>query len=80
MPRINPSVSLQITQFLKFPYDNGSLRYPCQNQGAQSVSAIGHSSAVGRVRFNADGTALLSIGQESRAVLQYSLLAPELTA
>lgn len=51
-------------------------RYPCQNQGARSVSAVGHSTAAGKVRFNADGTVLLSIGSDSRVVLQYSVLAP----
>ena len=50
-------------------------RYPCQNQGAMSISSNGHSTVVGRVRFNADGTALLSTGAESGVVLQHSVLA-----
>ncbi|CAM9158619.1 unnamed protein product, partial [Scytosiphon promiscuus] len=50
-------------------------RYPCQNQGAKSVPASGHSTAAGRVRFNADGTVLLSIGSDSRVVLQHLVLA-----
>eukprot|EP00752_Nemacystus_decipiens_P008508 g7598.t1 len=60
-------------------------RYPCQNQGARSISAGGHSTAAGRVRFktaagrvrfNADGTALLSIGSDSRVVIQHRVLTP----
>lgn len=53
-----------------------SCRYPCQNQGARSISASGHSTAAGRVRFNADGTALLSIGSDSRVVVQHLVLTP----
>lgn len=51
-------------------------RYPCQNQGARSVSASGHSTAASRVRFNADGGVLLSIGSDSRVVLQHLVLPP----
>ncbi|CAN0397866.1 unnamed protein product, partial [Ectocarpus sp. 13 AM-2016] len=47
-----------------------------QNQGARAVSTGGHSTEAGRVRFNADGTALISISSGSRVVLQHSVLPP----
>ncbi|CBJ30008.1 HELP domain containing protein [Ectocarpus siliculosus] len=69
----------QLGALLAVGYKTGQVevfRYPCQNQGARSVSAGGHSTEAGRVRFNADGTALISIGSDSRVVLQHSVLPP----
>lgn len=49
-------------------------RYPCQNQGAQGVPAVGHSTEAGKVQFNANGSVLLSIGTDSRVILQHAIL------
>ncbi|CAM9254159.1 unnamed protein product, partial [Hapterophycus canaliculatus] len=70
----------QPSSLLAAGYSTGEVeifRYPCQNQGARSVQSSGHSTAAGKVRFNADGTALLSIGSDSRAVLQHLVLASQ---
>ncbi|CAM9462791.1 unnamed protein product, partial [Pylaiella littoralis] len=80
--RCTPAVvegQAQLGPMLAAGYKTGQVevyRYPCQNQGARSISATGHSTAASRVRFNADGRVLLSVGSDSRVVLQHSILPP----
>lgn len=49
-------------------------RYPCLTKGADFVSGYGHTTKASKVRFSADDSRMITIGQLDRTILQWKVI------